>query len=50
MAKSFKPCKFVKHHPRPLDFVLKPGQCNSRGDAGIVFIGGLNVQRFIFRI
>jgi len=50
MAKSFKPFKFVKHYPRPLDFVLKPGRCKSRGDAGIVFIGGLNLQRSIFRI
>jgi len=51
MAKSFKPFNFVNHHPRPLDFALKPGSFNSRDDAGFVFIaGGFNVQGSIFRI
>jgi hypothetical protein len=40
MSKSFKPFKIVKNHPRPLDFVLQPGSCNSRDHAGFVLIGG----------
>jgi hypothetical protein len=51
MVKSFKPFKFVKHYPRPLDSVLQPGTLNSLDDAGFVFIGGrFNVQGSILRI